>query len=109
MLPHIITKFGMYVVTPEPITTTHFINPSHQSVCLYVYSLSLLGNGSVKKNLLIFTRQRFGKKNEYTDATGEKLLDASFCMRSVSYKGKYFPELLLILVFYMSGTLQYNV
>jgi hypothetical protein len=33
---------------PEPISTACFINPPYQSVCLYVYPLSLLGNGWVK-------------------------------------------------------------
>jgi hypothetical protein len=37
-----------YIMTPEHISTVYFINPSHESVCLYVYLLSLLGNGSVK-------------------------------------------------------------
>jgi hypothetical protein len=27
----------MYIMAPELISTTYFINPSHQSVCLYVY------------------------------------------------------------------------
>jgi hypothetical protein len=41
-------KLGMDIMAPEPISTAYFINPSHQSVCLYVYPpLSLLGNGSV--------------------------------------------------------------
>jgi hypothetical protein len=30
-------KLGMYIVTPEPVSTAYFINPSHQSVCLHVY------------------------------------------------------------------------
>jgi hypothetical protein len=73
----------------EPISTAYFIKPSHQSVCLYVYPsyrckatarlsvslLSVLGNGQVNK----FPQQRI-------HATIEGLLDASFCMRSVSYQ-----------------------
>jgi hypothetical protein len=35
-------------MAPETISAAYFINPSHQSMCLYVYPLSLLGNGSVK-------------------------------------------------------------
>jgi hypothetical protein len=27
----------MYIMTPEPISTACFLNPSHQSVCLYSY------------------------------------------------------------------------
>jgi hypothetical protein len=38
----------MYVMAPEPILTAYFINPSHQSVHLYVYSS-------------IFARQGLGK------------------------------------------------
>jgi hypothetical protein len=30
-------KLGMYIMTPESISTAYFINPSHQSVRLYVY------------------------------------------------------------------------
>jgi hypothetical protein len=40
------TKFGMYVIESEVISTDYFINPSHQSSCLSL--LSLLGNGLVK-------------------------------------------------------------
>jgi hypothetical protein len=35
-------------MSPDPISTAYVINPSHYPVCLYVYSLPLLGNGSVK-------------------------------------------------------------
>jgi hypothetical protein len=30
-------KLGVYIMASEPISTAYFINPSHQSVCLYVY------------------------------------------------------------------------
>jgi hypothetical protein len=71
----IFMKPGMHIMAPEPISTAYFINPSHQSVCLYVYSqtleelldttwrvcgsvclppISLLGSGSVNT----FPRQR---------------------------------------------------
>lgn len=36
-------------IGPQLIWTTYFINPSLETVCLYVYPLSLLGNGSVDK------------------------------------------------------------
>jgi hypothetical protein len=29
-------KLGMFIMAPEHISTAYFINPSHQSVCLYV-------------------------------------------------------------------------
>jgi hypothetical protein len=41
-------KLYIYSMAPESISTAYFINPSHQSVCPYVYPPSLLGNGSVK-------------------------------------------------------------
>jgi hypothetical protein len=57
----------------EPITTAYFINPSHQSVYLYV-------------DPSIIARQRLGKNvnsAKNTHATIEELLVASFSMRSV--------------------------
>jgi hypothetical protein len=49
-------KLGMYIMAPEAISTAYFINPSHQSLCLYI-------------NHLIVARQRLSKKryrcNEY--------------------------------------------
>jgi hypothetical protein len=85
----IFMKLGMYIMAPEPISTAYYINPSHQSVCLYVYpsyhckatarlSVSLhsvLGNGSVTT----FQQQR-------THATIDKFLNALFSIRSVSYQ-----------------------
>jgi hypothetical protein len=44
-------------MSPEPISTAYFINPSHQSLCLHDSPLLLLGNGSIK-NLY--------RGNEYT-------------------------------------------
>jgi hypothetical protein len=38
-------KPGMYIMAPGPTLTAYFINPYHQSVCLYM----LLGNDLVKK------------------------------------------------------------
>jgi hypothetical protein len=35
--PILLSKLCTYIMTLEPISTAHFINPSHQSVCLYVY------------------------------------------------------------------------
>jgi hypothetical protein len=48
MAEPIFMKPGMYIISSEPISTAPFLNPSSQFVCLYVYLLSLLGNGSVK-------------------------------------------------------------
>jgi hypothetical protein len=69
-------KLGMYITAPEPISTAYFINPSHQSVCLYVYRP-------------IVARQRLG-----INVTGEKTkhatedLSEAFWMRSVTYQKK---------------------
>jgi hypothetical protein len=40
---------GMHIMTPEPISTAHFMYsyPTHQFVCMFI-PLSSLGNGSVK-------------------------------------------------------------
>jgi hypothetical protein len=49
-------KLGMCIMTPEPISTVCFINPSHQFVCLYVYAPTIaiqrLGNvtAAARKN-----------------------------------------------------------
>jgi hypothetical protein len=41
-------KLGMYIMAPEPFSTAYFMNPSHQSACLYVHPP-------------VVARQRFGK------------------------------------------------
>jgi hypothetical protein len=58
-------------MAPKPTTTACFINPSYQSVCLYV----LLSKGLVNT----FHRQPIHE-------TTEHLLDASFSVQSVSYQ-----------------------
>jgi hypothetical protein len=42
-------ELGIHIMTLELISKTYFINPSHQSVCLYVYAS-------------IVARHRFGEK-----------------------------------------------
>jgi hypothetical protein len=44
----------MYIMAPEPISTAHFINPSHQSVCLYVYPPNVARQG-LGKNVTVAT------------------------------------------------------
>jgi hypothetical protein len=78
-------KLGMYTVAPEAISTAYFINPSHQSVCLYVYPT-------------IVARQRLWKN--VTQATNIHVtIELSFSMRSM-YERKvgdqFLPELLYI-------------
>jgi hypothetical protein len=85
----IFTKLGMHVMATESVSTAFFINPSHQTVCLYVYPSyrckttvrlsgflhSLLGNGPINT----FLQKRI-------QATVKELLDPSFSIRSVSYR-----------------------
>jgi hypothetical protein len=74
----IFMKLRTFIMASEPVSTANFLNPSHQSVCLYVYPPLL-------------ARQRLGKNvtvTMNTYATIEELLDVSFSMRSVSYQGK---------------------
>jgi hypothetical protein len=48
MPEQIFMKIDVYFIASETISTAYFINPPSQSVCFYVYPLSLLDNGSVK-------------------------------------------------------------
>jgi hypothetical protein len=71
-------ELGTYIMASEPISTAYFINPSHQCLCLYVYSP-------------IVARQRLGKNvtaATNTKETIEELLDPLFSMRSCRVKGK---------------------
>jgi hypothetical protein len=71
-------KPGIYIMVPEPILTMYFINPTNQSVCLYLYPS-------------IVALQRFGKNvtaATNTHVTIEELLDALFSIWSVSYQKK---------------------
>jgi transformation/transcription domain-associated protein len=70
----IFMKLGMYIMAPETISTAYFINPSHQSVCSPIIARQKLG-----KNFTVATN---------TPATVEELLDALFCIRSVSRQRK---------------------
>jgi hypothetical protein len=49
----IFMKLDTYITAPQPIKTAYFINPSRQSVCLYVY-------------ILFVARQQLGKIMPYT-------------------------------------------
>jgi hypothetical protein len=65
---------GVYIIGSVPIKATYFINPSRQSVYLYVYPS-------------LFARQRIGKvvtAGTNTQGTIEDILDASLYMRFVS-------------------------
>jgi hypothetical protein len=52
-------KIVMHIVASDPISASYFLYISHQTVCLYVYHLFLLGNGSVK----MLQRQRIQRSN----------------------------------------------
>jgi hypothetical protein len=54
-------KLGMYIMTPEPISAAYFINPSHQSVCLCVFLVKLLGKDLIKCIPPLIAMQWLGK------------------------------------------------
>jgi hypothetical protein len=83
----IFIKLGMHIMEPEPISTAYFINPAHQSVCLYVYA-SYCFNGSVNYIPPSVARQRPSKNLTATTNILNNRLDASFSMRTVSYQRK---------------------
>jgi hypothetical protein len=65
-------ELGMYIVAPEPTSTAYFINPSHQSVCLYVHPS-------------IVTRQRLGK---HVTAAKNTLLVSGSLRHATNFGGK---------------------
>jgi hypothetical protein len=71
----IFMKLDTYMTAPESIPMVYFINPSHQSVCLYVY----VAGQRLNKNVTAATN---------THATIEEFLDASSSIRSMSYQMK---------------------
>jgi hypothetical protein len=73
-----VMKLGMFIMAHETISTAYFINPSHESMCLYVY-LPTVARQWLGKNVTVATNMH---------ATTEDLLDASFSVRSVSYQRK---------------------
>jgi hypothetical protein len=62
-------KLGMCITAPDPVSAASFINPSHQSVCLYAYPPNVAGQ-RLCQNVTTATN---------THATIEELLDASLC------------------------------
>jgi hypothetical protein len=66
-------------MAPEPMSIAYIINPSHLSLCLYVYTTTV-------------ARQRLGKNviaSASTHATIEDLLDACFLCCPCRIEGKY--------------------
>jgi hypothetical protein len=76
MAEPIFMKLGMYITALEAVSMAYFINPSHQSVYLYVYPT-------------VVARQRLSKNMTAAMNTHvtEELLD-TFSMWSVSYQRK---------------------
>jgi hypothetical protein len=71
-------RLVMCIMAPEPISEAYFIDPSRQSVCLYVYPP-------------IVARQRLDRhvpSAKNTPATKEELLDALLSMWAKSYQRK---------------------
>jgi hypothetical protein len=81
-------KLGMYIMAPELISTAYFTNPSHQSVCMYVYPTTV-AKQRIDNNISATNRHEL-----------IELSDALFSMRSVSYQKKvgeyFFPEYLFM-------------
>jgi hypothetical protein len=63
MPEQIFMKLGIYVyvMEPEPIATAYIINPSHQSVCLYVYA-HIIVRQRLAKHIPVETNTRNNKK-----------------------------------------------
>jgi hypothetical protein len=74
----IFMKLGIYIMTPEPISTAYFINPPI-SVCVCIYTHPIVARQRPSKSVTAATN---------THATVEELLCASFSVLSVLYQGK---------------------
>jgi hypothetical protein len=70
-------KPGMYIMAPEPISTAYFINPSHRSVCRYVYP-PIVARKRLGKNVTVATK---------THAAIEVLLECHFLYGPCHIKG----------------------
>jgi hypothetical protein len=57
----IFIKFGTYIMASEHISTAYFINPSHQSVYLYVHPLF--------QRAVILWKQNFGRETFSNEAS----------------------------------------
>jgi hypothetical protein len=71
MIEQFFTKLGTHVMAREPTSEQHFINASHQPVCLHVYPP-------------VVARQQLGKTHKEI----EELLKESPSTRFVSYQRK---------------------
>jgi hypothetical protein len=57
MAKPVVMKLVTYVLTPDFISTAYFINPSHQSACLYAYS-HITARKRLGKNVTAATNTR---------------------------------------------------
>jgi hypothetical protein len=76
MAEPVFMELGMYIMATKPISKAYFINPFHQSVCLYMYA-PIVAMQQLSKN---------GTAAINTRTTIEELLDASFSMQLMSYE-----------------------
>jgi hypothetical protein len=53
----VLMKLGMYIMAPELISTAYLLNPSRQSVCLYVYPL-IVARQRLGRNVIAATNTR---------------------------------------------------
>jgi hypothetical protein len=53
-------KLGMYITAPEPISMTSFVNPSHQSLCLYAYPSIVARKHCYHSNKYTCNTEEFG-------------------------------------------------
>jgi hypothetical protein len=78
------------ILAPEPISTSYSINPSDQSVCLYLHP-RILARQQLHEIVTAATN---------TEATIEEFLEVQFSMRSVWCQRKvgdyFFPELIVL-------------
>jgi hypothetical protein len=70
-------KIFMHIMVPEPIPAAHFINPFHQSVCLYVF-LPIVARRRLCKIISRFiARQRLCK---HVPAATNRRVAGSVCL-----------------------------
>jgi hypothetical protein len=58
----IFMKLHMNIMASKPLSTAYFINPSHQSVCLYVYA-TLVARQRLGKNVTAATNSHATMKD----------------------------------------------
>jgi hypothetical protein len=91
MVEPVFMKLGTYVMALEPILMVYFINPSHQSVCLYVYP-PIVARQQLSKNVTVAKNTRNDRR-----IVGCIIFHAGhFISRKVG--DSFFPELLVTII-----------